>query len=575
MTVAEYVIQRIAKETDHVFMVVGGGGVFLYDELGKHPTLKYVCNHHEQASAMAAEAYARITGNLGVCMVSTGPAGINALTGVACAWTDSIPMLIITCQANSKSLMTYNEQRQTGVHEANIAAIAAPITKYATCLKSVGEVETDLEYAIHLAKYGRKGPVLIDIPIDIQNMEIELKGLSYEQHTQIPFIRTHNAPMMWDKPFNKPVIIVGHGVRLSNAIDDVITFSAQYHIPIVTTKNGFDSIHDDFPNLIGRMGINGQLRANKVVQQADCLIILGSRLSAPTTGYNRELFAPNAMKIIVDIDINTIEYLMGIFKDVVYIQSDIKAFLKIEHILNDFTPWLETCKAVKKQYPVIADSSYALQDNSPFINPYIFYERLSDYTKATDIIIADQGAAFYCQTVALKLKKGQRAFTNGGFSPMGYGLPAAIGAAFASGNRVICVVGDGGLQMNIQELQTIRHHKLPIIIFVLNNNGYLSIKHTQNNLCEGRFMGSTLDSGLSFPDLRDLAKTYKMDFYRLNIPCPSYSFHEYLNNIMNMYKGVPTIIQVDMDPFEPFTPKVVSYKDENGQMVSPALDDMR
>lgn len=576
---SDYVIERVAQEgVKHIFMVSGGGGMYLIDSLGHSNDVAYVCNHHEQASAMSAEGYQRITGNIGVALVTTGPAGTNAITGVACAWNDSIPMLILSGQSNSKFLIGETGLRQRGVHEANITTIVESITKYAVTVTDEKTIRYHLEKALCLAKNGRPGPVWIDVPLDIQSKMIDPDSLvTFDSAQEFPEGKpgrsAEKIAAVTDllRKAVRPIILVGHGLRLAQMQEEFLRFIEKHRIPVVTTKNAFDLVHDDHELLAGRIGINGQRAGNFAVQNADLVLVLGSRLAFPTVGYATEYFAREAKKVVVDID--EIQLQHSTIQIDLYIHADLKDFLtqldsSIESGLNrDLSPWINKCHHWREIFPAVSPEWKAQKD---YVNPYYFFEVLSEEMSSRDALITDQGATFYCSTVAFKVKKGQSAFTNGGFSPMGYGLPAAIGACFAyDKQRVVCAHGDGGLEMNIQELQTVVHYKLPIKLFVFNNQGYLSIKHTQAAYFDGFFVGSDPESGVSCPDTLKIAEAYGIKAMRIA-------------NHLDMRRQIrealdadgPVMVDLVLDPMQPFLPKVTSERKPDGRMVSKPLEDM-
>ena len=524
MRLSDYVIDFISKQkVKYVFMVAGGGGMYLIDSLGRHKDVEHICNHHEQACVMSAEGYQRITGNLGVALVTTGPAGTNTITSILCAWNDSIPVLILSGQANSKFLIGETGLRQRAVHEANITKIVETVTKYAVTIKDEKMVKFHLEKAIFLAENGRPGPVWIDIPLDIQSKMIDEKSLiSFNPQKEIKSLNIQTEKENIKKAGNllksskRPIILAGHGIRLSGIQKEFIKFIEKYNIPVVTTKNAFDLIYDSHPLLAGRVGINGQRAGNFAIQNSDLVLCLGSRLPFPVVGYETKLFAREAKKVLVDIDDKQLNHAL--------VDIDIK----INANLKDFLPildkelkgkklgtkgWILKCQHWRKKYPNV-EKSWKEQKN--YVNSYYFFEILSDVLNEDDVVVTDQGASFYSSTQAFKLRKNQRLFTNGGFSPMGYGLPAAIGACFGRDKkRVICVHGEGGLELNIQELQTVVHYQLPVKLFVFNNQGYLSIKHTQTAFFGGFFVGSDPKSGLSCPNMIKVGKAY--GFKTMNI----------------------------------------------------------
>lgn len=573
MNVSEYIMERLADAgVEKIFMVSGGGGMFLIEALGNNPRIQHVSNHHEQASVMAAEGYQRATRNLGVALVTTGPAATNALTGVCCAWNDSIPMMILSGQAKTPTLIGDTGMRQRGTHEVNITPIVAPVTKYAVTIKDVKEVRYHFEKALYLAKNGRPGPVWLDIPLDIQSAEInpaELKGYEPEKVTYDLKLDKLYALL---KEAKRPLILAGQGLKLSKTEEIFLNIAEKYNIPVVTPKNGFDMIWEEHPMLAGRIGINGQRAGNLAVQNADFLLILGARLPLVTVGYETELFAPNAKKVIIDCDKAQLKH-CWIHTDL-QIEADLKEFmpalelkLKNEDYNYNSDFWVKKVQGYRTKYPTVTKD---VIKQKKYVDSYFFFERLSHYMNPDDVLVTDQGATFYSITTAFKVKKGQLAFTNGGFSPMGYGLPASVGCAFAKGvNRVVSVNGDGGLQMNLQELQTIIHHNLNMKVFVFNNDGYLSIKHTQTNFFNGHLVGSDPKSGVSCPDSIKLGKAYGFKTFRIKN-------HKETDKIIKkaMETKGPVLVEVMIDPMQPYYPKVSSKKLPDGTFKSQPLDNM-
>jgi len=576
---SDYVMERIAHEgVRHIFMVSGGGGMYLIDSLGRRDDMRYICNHHEQAAVMSAEGYQRVTGNFGVALVTTGPAGTNAITGILCAWNDSIPLIVLSGQSNSRFLIGETGLRQRGVHEANITKIVETVTKYAVTVTDAQMIRYHLDKAIHLAKSGRPGPVWVDIPIDIQSRMIDPETMSvFTPENGSSSIATEIADttidtvVNWLKSATRPIMIAGHGIRLAGYQEQFLEFAERFNIPVVTTKNAFDLINDDHRLLAGRIGINGQRAGNFAVQNADLIIALGTRLAFPTVGYATECFAREARKVVVDIDANQLAH--ATIKIDLQINADVGLFIRqldaasTPEISNRQSSWVERCQSWRTKYPVVLPE---WKEQKGYVNPYYFFEVLSEEMAGEDTLVTDQGAAFYCSTAAFKTKTGQRAFTNGGFSPMGYGLPASIGACFAQENgRVVCVHGDGGLEMNIQEMQTVVHYDLPLKLFIFNNQGYLSIKHTQTAYFDGFFVGSDPSSGVSCPDMLKIARAYGMLSFRIS---DHTGIREQIRDALTS-EG-PVLVDVVLDPMQPFLPKVASERKPDGSMVSKPLEDM-
>ena len=586
LRVSEYIADYLAKAgVRHVFMVTGGGAMFLNDALGFHPDIEVICNHHEQAAAMAAEGYARLSGMPGVVNVTTGPGGINALNGVFGAWTDSIPMLIISGQVKRETCMAGKHLpglRQLGDQEADIVAMARPITKYCETVLDPADIAWHLDQAWHLAISGRPGPCWLDIPIDVQAAMIEQDTLRryqppqeagwtdtvVEEHCRFIMERIGQA--------QRPVIMVGTGIRAGNALREFETLIRVLGIPVVTAWT-HDLIASDDPLYCGRPGTIGTRAGNFTVQNADLLIVLGSRLNIRQTSYNWASFAHNAYVIQVDID--PAELAKPTYRPDHAIHCDVKALIKkLAQMLSTYAPnpekwtgWLSWCRQRMADYPAVTPRQREVKDGR--INPYYFIENLFNTLNESDIVACANAAACIVPFQVAQLKHGQRMFSNSGSASMGYDLPAAIGAYFGAlrtrghQGRVICLAGDGSLQMNIQELQTVAHHRLPIKIFVLNNRGYLSIRSSQKNFFK-RLVGESPDTGVSFPDYVKVAAAYGIPSSRLEAK----DFPQLAENILNT--SGPYLCEVMIDETQGFEPRMSSRQLEDGTIVSPSLEDM-
>jgi acetolactate synthase I/II/III large subunit len=564
----------------HVFMLTGGGAMHLNDSLGHEPRISVICNHHEQACAMAAEGYARITGQVGVINVTTGPGGINALNGVFGAWTDSIPMLIISGQVKRETMMTtYNIPglRQLGDQEADIISMVKGITKYAVTVTEPNSIRYHLEKALHLATSGRPGPCWLDIPIDVQASPIELdKLISYDlaedtQHWEMDQIAQQCRVIIERfKASSRPVIIAGSGVRHAHALEIFDTVIHKLGLP-VTTAWTHDLLSSDDPLFCGRPGTIGDRPGNFVVQNADTLLIIGSRLNIRQVSYNWAAFARCAYKIQIDVDVA--ELTKPLIKPDLAVHCDASVFLEeLNRQLDvtgwDSTPyrdWLAWCKGRVARYPVVQPHQRLVEQ---LINPYHFVDVLFHHLADDDVVACGNATACIVPFQTASLKKGQRLFSNSGSASMGYDLPAAIGAAVArEGNRVICLAGDGSLQLNIQELQTLVQHQLPVKVFVLNNNGYLSIRLTQGNFFK-RFVGESPRSGVSLPDIVKIARAYGLPALRIEGP----AFADQIDQALN--SSGPIVCDVLLDPEQPFEPKLSSKQLPDGRMVSAPLEDL-
>ena len=577
--VSDFVINFLSKKgVKDVFMLSGGGAMHLIDSLGRHPKMNYICNHHEQASSMAAEAYWRISGIPGVALVTTGPAGTNAITGVMCSWTDSIPMFVLSGQAKSTALIADTGLRQLGVHEADITKLVDSITKYAVTVMDPSEIEYHLEKAFFLCKSGRPGPVWIDVPLDIQGVIIDPKKnkkfnpvLEFPDISPKPSSGQISQLKKWILESKRPVFLVGYGIKLASLEEDFRVFIEKMNIPVALTKNAFDFIEDAHPLLAGQVGTYGQRSGNFAIQNSDLLICLGTRLSSPVTGYEADLFARQARVVVVDIDKAELEH--SLIKIDLPIYSDLPNFFNEFNSQTEGTTWSvykEWRKKVSHWREVFPNVTDFMRNRTDYVDPYYFYEVLSENIDASTSLVWDQGATFYCSTVAFKVKKGQKAFSNGGFTPMGYGLPAAIGACYANNlATTICVNGDGGLQLNVQELQTIRHNNLPIKIFIFNNEGYLSIKQTQQAYFDGFLVGSDPSSGVSCPDTIKLSEGYGIPSRRIH------NASNIKNDIIEIMKTPgPMVIDLMIDPFQIIEPRVASKQLSDGSMRSNPLEDM-
>lgn len=562
-----------------IFTVTGGGAMHLNDAFGHHSKLHCTYNHHEQACAIAAEGYARYSGNIAAVCVTTGPGGTNAITGVLGGWLDSIPMFIVSGQVKFSTTIkaTHIPLRQLGDQEFNIVDCVKTMTKYAEMIINPHDIAYVLEKALYLATHGRPGPVWLDIPLNVQGAIIETDSLRHydpsEDGYEIPSAPTEaqvQEILAKIQHSHRPVIYVGEGVRLSGAYASFLQLINKLHIPVVTSWNAHDLLWDDHPLYCGRPGTVGTRGGNFVVQYSDLLLILGCRLSIRQISYNWEHFAPGAYKIMVDIDPG--ELLKPTLKINMPICADLHVFTKLfEHQITEknmkHVQWLNWCRNINEKYPVCESSYYNVEIP---LNPYVFVDYLFKELEGDEAIITGNGSACVCSFQGAYLQKGQRFFTNSGCASMGYGLPAALGVAVARHNkRVICIDGDGSLQMNIQELQTIIHNQLNIKLFVLNNDGYHSIRQTQMNLFKPPLCGVSHENGISFPSLEKIAYAYGFSYIKI----------DNVQTAVEKLKAVldtegPIIVEVVLDPSQFFSPKLSAKKLSDGTMVSPPLEDM-
>ncbi|MEN6621741.1 MAG: thiamine pyrophosphate-binding protein [Smithella sp.] len=579
--VADYIAKTLADHgIHHIFMITGGGAMFLNNAFGQEKRLNCIFQHHEQASAMAAEGYARVTGKLAVVNVTSGPGGINALNGVFGAWTDAIPMLVISGQIKRETCMStcgVTGLRQLGDQESDIIGIVKGITKYAALVDDPLSIRYHLEKALYLSLVGPPGPCWLDIPLDVQSCIIDKNSLhKYDQQEDLPSWDLKNLPERCQNILEKitkakrPVIMAGTGIRLAHAFDIFDEVINKLRIP-VTTSWTHDVIASDDPLFCGRPGTIGTRAGNFTVQNSDLLLILGARLNIRQISYNWQSFAREAFKIQVDADYA--EFKRPMVKIDMPVHCDILLFLEelnrqidcSSFISNQHKDWLGWCHERVLKYPAVLERHRRFNGK---INPYYFIEVLFSQLNQDDTIVCANASACIIPWQAASLKKGQRLFSNSGSASMGYDLPAAIGAAIAQkGKRVICLAGDGSIQMNIQELQTIIHYGLPVKIFVFNNDGYLSIRTTQNNFFSN-LTGEGPESGVSFPDIVKIAQAYGLPAYRIDSP----EFPATTDEIIK--QSGPALCEVMLDPDQTFDPKISSRQLSDGRIVSATLEDM-
>jgi acetolactate synthase-1/2/3 large subunit len=571
---SDYVIQYLEQlQVKHMFMLPGGGAMHLNDSLGKSKKIDYVCCLHEQACAIAAEAYARVTNNIGLLMVTTGPGGTNALTGIAAAYIESTPVLVISGQVKIMDQIRDQKIRQQGMQEVDIISIVDSITKYAVMITNPMTIKYHLDKALYEAKHGRPGPVWLDIPLDIQATmvnETMLEGYTPPLETDRDLSKQVSNVIDILNNSERPVLLAGNGIRLSDGIKEFLQLVNVLNIPILTTWNGIDLVWEDHPLYYGRPGGLGHRYANFIQQNSDLFLSIGARLNLLQTGYNFDGFARAATKIMVDIDKNEL-FKINVRPDIP-ICADAKCFIKEilkqkdKIIPKDRNTWYQYCDRVKKSYPLITGDSW---NQTEKVNTYLLVDTVAAQMTAEDIYIAgSSGSCIEISMQAFKVKKGQRVFTTKGLASMGYGLPSTIGAALASEKkRIVCVVGDGGFQMNIQELETLRRLGLPIKIFVLNNGGYAAIKGTQTNLFNGHLVACTYESNLSMPNIVDVAQAYKLRFVKIN------NNNELQGKITDVLKGDDPVVCEVVVPIDlKILPKQVSYKRKDGQMESLPLE---
>lgn len=575
--VADYVIKCLeGTGTKHMFMLPGGGAMHLNDSLGNSKKIQYVCCLHEQACAIAAEAYARVTNNIGLLMVTTGPGGTNALTGVAGAYLESTPVFVVSGQVKRMDMINNQGVRQQGMQELDIISVVKPITKYAALVDDPQMIRYHMERALYEARHGRKGPVWLDIPLDVQATMVDENTLM--GYTPCNFEKSSTLERQVLRVIQelnrseRPVLLAGNGIRLADAQEEFIKLIEEINIPVLTTWNGIDLVDEENKLYFGRPGGLGHRYANFMQQNSDFFLSIGARLNLLQTGYNFDGFAREAVKVMVDVDEAEL-HKINVRPDIP-ICADAKEFIglllankdKIQK--KDRTDWFHYGSRMKKQYPIVKSEFW---EQKELVNSYCLVDTISKYMTADDIYVSgSSGSCIDISMQAFRVKKGQRVFCTKGLASMGYGFPSAIGACIASsGKRTVGVNGDGGFSMNIQELETVRRLNLPIKMFILSNKGYGAIKATQTNLFEGHLVACNEQSGLSLPSVAKIAAAYGIKTFTIS------DNSELENKVKDVLDWDGPVICEVMTPIELTAfPKQVSYKRSDGQMESKPLEYM-
>jgi acetolactate synthase I/II/III large subunit len=580
MKLSDYIFCQLREwGARHVFLITGGGAMHLNDSIGTSG-LHYICTHHEQAAAMAAEGYARISGKPGILNVTTGPGSINALNGVFGAWTDSIPMLILSGQVKRETCMaTYGltDLRQLGDQEVDIVRMVKGITKYSVLVTEPESIAYHLERAWHLAQSGRPGPCWLDIPVDVQSAPIEPGQLRHYDPAEdaVEVDRESVTAQVRDvlariREAERPVILAGSGVRHGGALKEFEQVIRALRVPVVTAWT-HDLIASDDELFCGRPGTIGERAGNFTVQNSDLLLVLGSRLNIRQTSYNWNSFARFATRIQVDVD--PAELRKPLHHPNIPICCDVKLFLaEMASQLGDgdrsdsrHEKWLNHARQWKEKYPVVQPRQRV---PGPPLNPYDFIDKLFEMLGPEDAVVCGNATACIVPYQAGKLKKGERLISNSGSASMGYDLPAAIGVSVAKGGRTICIAGEGSLQMNVQELQTLVGYKLRVKLFVLNNGGYLSIRQTQTGFFHGRKIGESPESGVTFPKMKRIGEAYGIPSFTIeSVPDLDLVRRE-------LETDGPTLFDVSLDPSQEFEPRLRSRILADGKILTPNLEDM-
>lgn len=577
---SDYVIKFIESlGIEHVFMISGGGCMHLVDSIGHSKKIKYICNFNEQAVSIGVEAYGQFSGNIGVGLVTTGPGGTNAITGIAAAYVDSTPCLMISGQVKRADLAKQYGVRQMGFQEINITELVKPITKYAMMIENPNDIRYHLEKAVYLAKTGRQGPTWIDIPLDVQAAMIDEEHLRGFDPKEVPEVKVDTdiedkvkTLMKMIEGAKRPCILVGNGVRLAHAEKAFLELVNALKIPVLATWKAIDFFDEHDPIFYGRPGAIGQRPANFIQQNCDLLLVIGARLDLGQTAYNHKNFAPKAKKIIVDIDEKEIDKLdMQIaLRFVCSAEQFINTFLTLKSGLCYTVPqeWKTYCNQLLEKYPIVLKEYW---DKKDYVNSYCFMEVLSKMLDTKDIVVpGSSGSCSELTMQAFKVKKGQRVFNNEGLGSMGFGLPASIAACIAGkGRRTVSIIGDGGFQFNIQELETLRRYHLPLKVFIFNNDGYGAITSMQRNHFNGYYVASEKNSGVTMPDSCEIASAYGIKHMRIN---NNAELEEKLAIVLN--NDEPYICDLMLDPMQQTMPRTMSVKLPDGSMESKPMEDL-
>lgn len=556
------------KGIENIFGITGGGAMYLNDSFHKYYNSKFIFFHHEQSLSMAGDSYYRVKKKPVIVHTTSGPGGSNAITGVLGAWIDSIPMIVISGQVESSTLIKKTGLRQIGIQEANIIDTVKSITKFSITVNKPEKIFNILDKAYDLATKGKPGPVWIDIPLDIQSKFIKIRKNTFNKKKVFKNIKLPKKLFTLLNSAKKPIAIIGNGIHISNAENALKKFIKKTNIPVVSSWNASDIIDFDDKNYVGRAGIFGDRASNLAVQNSDLLLVIGSRLSIPQTGYKIKEFSPKSKKIIVDIDKNELRQ-----KKLLNIQlkicSDAKFFLdriNTKKIKKHKTKWQSIVLDWKQKYQVYKEH---LNKKGKYINSFMFLEFMNNNFGKNSTIVTDMGTSFTCTMQSFKKKfKDQRLLTSSGLAAMGFGLPGAIGAYFADKRKkIFCITGDGGLMFNLQELQTVKHYKIPMKIFVYENKGYLTMKLMQKKNF-GRIVGADPKSGVSIPNLKKIANAFGLKYLNIN-----------KNNIFKLLKKINNdnesyLVEVNIDPYQDLTPRLQNKIDQNGNFIVPRFDDM-
>lgn len=575
--IADFLVE---KEIKHVFGIIGAGNAHIFDSIQQKGYTEIICVHHEQAACMAMQTYYRTSGKVTAAILTTGAGSTNGITGVVSAWADSIPGIVISGNEHSKYVDSHKDLRMWGVQGYDSPAMVEKVTKYATQTSNPNTVVYELEKAYSIATHGRPGPCWIDVPMNLQSANVQTEEVVHFIDSELPDLDLDSESDLSSsidsiveslKTAKRPLFWLGNGIRLAGAETLLEPLLEKYNIPALVTWAGIDAIDSYHPLVFGRAGTYGQRCANFILQNCDLLICIGTRMAISQIGYDITELAREADIAVVDIDKFELDKYKERYK--YSINADAENFIKglLDKEINEplnFSTWLENCNKYRKDYPWVNDKDHS--DKDGFINSYQFMEKLNTYFKEDQHITTDMGTALLSGHQVLKIGKNQRLMTSTGLGEMGYGLPAAIGVSVARNKgEVMCLNCDGGMMMNLQELQTIVHYKLPVKLFIFNNDGYLMIKNTQNALFNGRRAGVDSSSGVTCPDFSALATAFGMPSFQIKT---WEEFDEIIPKVQEI-EG-PVICEIFMHPHQLFVPKLGLAIQSDGTLISPPLEDL-
>lgn len=576
--VSELIAQTLEElGIEHIFGIIGAGNVHLFEAISRRGYTEIVCVHHEQAACMAMQTYYRTCGKLSASLLTTGAGSTNGVTGVVSAWADSIPCLVIAGNENSKFTKPDSPYRMWGVQGYDSVDMVRKVTKYAHRVTSSDQAAYELKKAAHIALDQRPGPCWIEVPMDIQASRIDPASVAQFVAPAPVSYSTQELTEQIDSVIDallsaqRPLLWLGHGIRLAGAKKQIEPLLNLLGVPALVSWAGIDMIDSNHPMVFGRAGVYGQRASNFILQNCDYLLTIGTRLAIPQIGYDLSELARGARIDVVDIDpVEVAKHQARVQKMIV---CDAAVFMNTlterlqQRVIDPRADWLAKCNAYQDQFPWVGPEH---ADQGGFMNSYRFMERLNGFFKKDQIVVTDMGTALLCGHQALHIKEGQRLMTSTGLGEMGYGLPAAIGVSFAQERgEVMCLNCDGGMMLNLQELQTIAHHKLPIKLFIFNNDGYLMIKHTQNALFKSGYVGTDKASGISCPDFSKIAAAFDMPAFQIR------NWDECDETLAKVQAATgPVICEVFMHPEQLFTPKLSLVAREDGTLVSPPLEDL-